>query len=73
MNSQPIAALMAAEAEVADVQREMAEPGAFDDPGAAKALSARHTDAKNRAMELGVEWEKLVDDLAKAEASAARA
>ena len=63
-------ALMKAEDEVATIQREMAEPGAFDDPGAAKQLTKRHDVAKSRAADLSREWEQLVEDLEQAEAAA---
>ena len=49
---------------------ELAEPGAFDDPGAAKQLTKRHDVAKSRAADLSREWEQLVEDLEQAEAAA---
>jgi ATP-binding cassette subfamily F protein 3 len=64
------AALMAAEEEVAAVQREMAAPGAYDDPGAAKALAQRHGEAKERAVAATTRWESLVEALDRAEAAA---
>ena len=63
--------LMAAESAVAEVQREMAEPGAYDDPGAAKALTERHQTAKDKAAKLSDQWETLVEELERVEASAA--
>ena len=62
--------LVAAEEEVAAVQRDMAEPGAYDDPDAARTLTARHAEAKDRAAELSTRWERLVEQLDQAEAAA---
>ncbi|CAN5453638.1 ABC-F family ATP-binding cassette domain-containing protein [soil metagenome] len=62
-------ALMTAEEDVAAVQRAMAEPGAYEDPDAARELTARHTEAKDRAHRLTEEWEGLVEALDAAEAS----
>lgn len=61
--AQAEAALMAAEAVVAEVQGEMARPGAYDDPGAAEELSRRYADAKDAAASLTGEWEALVEAL----------
>jgi ATP-binding cassette, subfamily F, member 3 len=63
------ARLMAAEEELAELQRTMAEPGAYDDPAAARELSARHAEAKDRAQALTDEWESLVEELDAAEAT----
>ncbi|MEE8600998.1 ABC-F family ATP-binding cassette domain-containing protein [Euzebya tangerina] len=62
------AEVMAAEGEVADIQAEMAAPGAYDDPGAAKVLGQRHDAAKDRAATATARWEQLVEALEKAEA-----
>ncbi len=62
--------LMAAEEAVAEVQRDMAEPGAYDDADAARVLSQRHAEVKDRAAELSAEWERLVEELDRAEAAA---
>lgn len=63
------AKLMAAEEAVAAVQQDMAEPGAFDDPDAARRLSLRHSRAKELAQVLTAEWESLVEELDAAEAA----
>ncbi len=47
-----------AEAQVADLQRQLAEPETYDDPTALAALVARHDAAKDRASELGAVWEQ---------------
>ena len=51
--------LGAAEAEVADLARRLAEPGAYDDRDAAAALVARHDEAKDRADGLMARWLEL--------------
>jgi ATP-binding cassette, subfamily F, member 3 len=68
--AQAEAELMAAEAAVAEVQREMAAPGAYDDPGAARDLALRHGEAKERAAALTARWEGLVEELDRAESRA---
>ncbi len=57
--------LMQAEAEVAELTRQMAQPDAYDDPGAAKDLVARHGAAKDRADELMAQWEASSTELEK--------
>ena len=59
---------MEAEEAVAEIQAEMAAPGAYDDPTAAKDLGQRHDAAKDAAARATATWEKLVDKLEKAEA-----
>lgn len=62
------AALMAAEETIAEVQSQMARPGAYDDPAAAKDMSIRHAQAKDSAAALTQEWEALVDAMDNADA-----
>ena len=64
------AALPAAEDDLAEVQRAMAEPGAFEDPAAARALTERHAQAKDRAHAATEAWEALVEALDAAEGAA---
>ncbi|MGI9017730.1 MAG: ABC-F family ATP-binding cassette domain-containing protein [Euzebya sp.] len=63
------AALMDAEQALADIQREMTQPGAYDDPDAVRELSARHSTAKDLAADLTQEWESLVEQLDVVEAT----
>lgn len=62
------AALMAAEETIAEVQQQMALPGAYDDASAAKELSLRHAKAKDAAATLTEEWEALVEEIERVDA-----
>ena len=48
-----------AEAQVAELTRALADPAAYDDPEAVKALVASHGEAKDRAAALFEEWADL--------------
>ena len=48
-----------AEAAVADLTRTLADPGAYDDAEAVKAVVAKHGEAKDRASALFDEWMEL--------------
>jgi ATP-binding cassette, subfamily F, member 3 len=52
-------ALMAAEAEVADLDRALADPELYSDPQAVRETLMRHGAAKDRAGALFTEWERL--------------
>jgi ATP-binding cassette, subfamily F, member 3 len=60
--------LIAAEDEVAEVTRTLAEPDVYDDPERVRELSIRHDLAADRAAELGARWEQLVSAVERAEA-----
>jgi ATP-binding cassette subfamily F protein 3 len=62
--------LGAAEAEVADITRELADPGVYQDNERVKELVAAHEGAKDRAAQLFVEWERLATALDDATARA---
>ena len=51
--------LGAAEAEVAELTRTLADPGAYDDPEKVKEIVAKHGAAKDRATALFEEWADL--------------
>ncbi|MGH8904416.1 MAG: ABC-F family ATP-binding cassette domain-containing protein [Egibacteraceae bacterium] len=53
------AALMAAEAEVADLDRALADPELYEDRQAVRETLTRHGAAKDRAGTLFTEWERL--------------
>ena len=57
------------EAEVAELTRALADPGAYDDPEAVKELVARHGEAKDRAATLFEEWADLQTRIEKIAAS----
>ena len=61
-----------AEAEVAELTRALADPAAYDDPEAVKAVVARHGEAKDRAAALFEEWADLETRIEKATAAAGR-
>jgi ATP-binding cassette subfamily F protein 3 len=52
-----------AEAEVAELQRQLAEPDAYDDVEAVRDLVARHDEAKDRAADRLTAWEQAVEAL----------
>ncbi len=58
--------LVKAEAKVAEFTRQMAEPGAYDDPAKAKQLVADHAAAKDAAAKLMEQWEATSTELEKA-------
>lgn len=60
-------ALMAAEDQVAELTRQLGEPGAYDDQAAAAKLAERHGRAKDQAAKLGDTWEQLAEALETAE------
>lgn len=51
--------LTEAEAEVADLNRQLADPGVYEDEERVKELVERHGRAKDRAQKLYEEWERL--------------
>ncbi|MFN0091208.1 MAG: ATP-binding cassette domain-containing protein [Acidimicrobiales bacterium] len=55
-----------AEAEVADLQRELAEPALYENPEKVKELVARHQAAKDKATRLMAEWEHATLELERA-------
>lgn len=55
------AALMAAEAEVADLDRALADPELYADPQAVRETLTRHGAAKDRAAALLAKWERLLE------------
>ena len=59
--------LGAAETEVAQLTRELADPGAYEDGERVRGLVARHHDAKDRAARLLDEWEEAQLALEEAE------
>ena len=61
-------ALMAAEAQVAELTRRLGEPDAYDDRAAAARLAEQHGRAKDQAARLGATWEQLAEALQTAEA-----
>ena len=63
------AALMAAEAEVADLDRALADPELYADPQAVRETLTRHGVAKDRASALLAEWERLVEAVEQATAA----
>ena len=54
---------MAAEAEVAELTRTLADPTTYDDAEKAKDIATRHGAAKDRANTLGTQWERLVEQV----------
>jgi ATP-binding cassette, subfamily F, member 3 len=52
-----------AEAEVADLTRQLADPAVYDDNDRVRDLVRRHEAAKDRAAALFAEWEQLATDL----------
>jgi ATP-binding cassette subfamily F protein 3 len=58
-------ALMAAEADVAELTRTLADPSVYEDAEKAQEIAARHTAAKDLAGELNDEWERLTLELEK--------
>jgi ATP-binding cassette subfamily F protein 3 len=67
------AALVEAEAEVAELTRALAEPAIYDDPEKVKEVVARHNAAKDRAARLTGEWERLYEAVETATARAGAA
>lgn len=63
------AALARAEAEVAALQRQMADPDAYADPQHAKELALRHAAAEDRVEQLMARWEQLATELEEAAAA----
>jgi ATP-binding cassette, subfamily F, member 3 len=59
-----------AEATVADLNRQLADPAVYDDGAAVKDLVARHAAAKDAAAELMDRWERASLALEEAEAAA---
>jgi ATP-binding cassette subfamily F protein 3 len=57
-----------AEEAVAELQRRLADPSTYDDPGAVADLVAQHEAAKDRAAELMARWAAAVDELDRVEA-----
>jgi ATP-binding cassette subfamily F protein 3 len=55
--------LAAAESEVADLNRELAEPETYQDPDKVKELSQRFGEAKDAAARLMDEWERAATEL----------
>jgi ATP-binding cassette subfamily F protein 3 len=62
------AEVSAAESEVAELTRALADPAVYDDPARAKDLVVRHGEAKDRAGELMAGWEAALLELEAAEA-----
>ena len=60
--------LVAAEADVAELTRTMADPEIYEDGERVKRLVARHDEAKDRAAALFSEWEQLATALEEATA-----
>ena len=60
----------AAEAELADLQRSLADPTSYEDPAQVRRLAQAHERAKERAGVYMVEWEELARRLEAAEAGA---
>jgi ATP-binding cassette subfamily F protein 3 len=58
-----------AEAEVAELQRQLAEPALYDDPDKVRALAEAHDAAKDAVIERMTEWESATRALERAEAS----
>jgi hypothetical protein len=48
---------------VAELQRQLAEPDAYDDVEAVRDLVARHDEAKDRAADRLTAWEQAVEAL----------
>jgi ATP-binding cassette subfamily F protein 3 len=61
-----------AEAEVAELTRQLADPAVYDDPDAVKGLVARHAAAKDAAAALMARWERASLLLEDAQATARR-
>ncbi len=59
--------LAAAEAKVAELNRQLADPGVYDDEVKVKELVAAHAEAKDRASELMSSWETAQGALERAE------
>ncbi|MGH8896805.1 MAG: ABC-F family ATP-binding cassette domain-containing protein [Egibacteraceae bacterium] len=55
------AALTAAEAEVADLDRALADPDLYEDPQSVRETLTRHGAAKDRAGALFTQWERLYE------------
>jgi ATP-binding cassette, subfamily F, member 3 len=64
--------LATAEAQVAELTRELADPAVYDDPERVRDLVARHGAAKDRANDLMQRWERASLALEEAEATVAR-
>jgi len=58
-----------AEAALADIQRELAEPGVYDDADRLSALLARHAEAKEQAASLMAQWESATMTLEEVESA----
>jgi len=56
-------AVAAAEAQVADLTRQLGEPEAYEDPDKARDLGRQHAVAKDRAASLTAKWEALAEAL----------
>jgi ATP-binding cassette subfamily F protein 3 len=61
-----------AEAEVAELTRQLADPAVYDDPEAVKGLVARHAAAKDEAAALMARWERASLSLEDAQATVRR-
>jgi ATP-binding cassette, subfamily F, member 3 len=61
-------AVSVAEAEVAEINRLLADPAVYDDPTRARELVARHGEVKDRANDLMAQWERAHLELEAAEA-----
>ena len=56
-------ALEKAEAEVAELQAQLADPNIYDRPEDVHRLATLHDDAKDRAVALMDEWEQAAEEL----------
>jgi ATP-binding cassette subfamily F protein 3 len=61
-----------AEAEVAEIQRELAEPSLYEDNDRVQEVVARHEAAKDRVVERMEEWEAATQALEQAERNLGR-
>ena len=61
--------LVKAEAEVAELQRQLADPDVYQDNDAVKALVGRHDAAKDRASKLMDDWTAASEALERAQAA----
>ena len=59
--------LLQAESDVADLLRELAEPGLYDDPEKAAEVTRRHDRAKDRSTQLDRRWTALAERVQEAE------
>ncbi|MEX1178186.1 MAG: ABC-F family ATP-binding cassette domain-containing protein [Nitriliruptor sp.] len=64
--------LVQAEADVAELTRQLADPAVYDEPEVVKDVVARHAAAKDRAADLMQRWERASLELEAAEATASR-